>query len=139
MEVAVSSFLTTMSRAWVRALLTDELRVCAARRTFMIWRPNSIWDLGQLQPSTDTTQVLVLLSKLSHSCSWRCFAVAVEQLEKGRRALLAQHCLQAFPGKHAVKAVIQGGGCTNYYVLTRETVSAPLSSLSSGWLAVTWL
>ncbi|XP_064464118.1 uncharacterized protein LOC135375307 isoform X3 [Ornithodoros turicata] len=56
MEVAVSSFLTTMSRAWVRALLTDELRVCAARRTFMIWRPNSIWDLGQLQPSTDTTQ-----------------------------------------------------------------------------------
>ncbi|XP_064458936.1 uncharacterized protein LOC135369242 isoform X2 [Ornithodoros turicata] len=120
MEVAVSSFLTTMSRAWVRALLTDELRVCAARRTFMIWRPNSIWDLGQLQPSTDTTQ-------------------AVEQLEKGRRALLAQHWLQAFPEQHAVKAVIQGGGCTNYYVLTRETVSAPLSSLSSGWLAVTWL
>ncbi|XP_064464120.1 uncharacterized protein LOC135375307 isoform X5 [Ornithodoros turicata] len=80
MEVAVSSFLTTMSRAWVRALLTDELRVCAARRTFMIWRPNSIWDLGQLQPSTDTTQVLVLLSKLSHSCSWRCFAVQQKNL-----------------------------------------------------------
>ncbi|XP_064458921.1 uncharacterized protein LOC135369227 isoform X3 [Ornithodoros turicata] len=115
-----SNSVNPRSRAWVRALLTDELRVCAARRTFMIWRPNSIWDLGQLQPSTDTTQ-------------------AVEQLEKGRRALLAQHCLQAFPGKHAVKAVIQGGGCTNYYVLTRETVSAPLSSLSSGWLAVTWL
>ncbi|XP_064460285.1 uncharacterized protein LOC135370469 isoform X1 [Ornithodoros turicata] len=115
-----SNSVNPRSRAWVRALLTDELRVCAARRTFMIWRPNSIWDLGQLQPSTDTTQ-------------------AVEQLEKGWRALLAQHWLQAFPGKHGVKAVIQGGGCTNYYVLTRETVSAPLSSLSSGWLAVTWL
>ncbi|XP_064474162.1 uncharacterized protein LOC135388507 isoform X2 [Ornithodoros turicata] len=120
MEVAVSSFLTTMSRAWVRALLTDELRVCAARRTFMIWRPNSIWDLGQLQPSTDTTQ-------------------AVEQLEKGRRALLAQHWLQAFPGKHGVKAVMQGGGCTNYYMYLPGKLCQHHFHLSSGWLAVTWL